>query len=114
MKQSILLRQIIDFNKASFDNSFNTMELIHGQSEMIANEFCSQTERSSEEVKAVLSKWGKLFRKNSEELKKAVDEGYMKLSVLFNETEGKATKEAQKERPTSDKPNTGKNKSTEA
>ena len=80
-----LAKQMIDFNKATFDNSFNTMVLLQEQTEKMVNAFLEQSTWLPEEGKKVLNEWVAAYKKGREEFKKVVNEGYKKVDSYFAE-----------------------------
>ncbi len=85
-----LAKQMIEFNKAAFDNSFNTMVLLQEQTEKMVNAFLEQSPWLPEEGKKILNEWIAAYKKGREEFKKVVNEGYKKVDSYFAE----ATKSA--------------------
>lgn len=80
-----LAKQMIDFNKATFDNSFNTMVLIQEQMEKMVNSFLEQSTWLPEEGKKILNEWVAAYKKGREEFKKAVNESYKKVDAYFTD-----------------------------
>ena len=78
-----LAKQMIDFNKATFDNSFNTMVLLQEQTEKMVNAFLEQSTWLPEEGKKILNEWVAAYKKGREEFKKVVNEGYKKVDSYF-------------------------------
>jgi polyhydroxyalkanoate synthesis regulator phasin len=78
-----LVKQMIDFNKATFDNTFNAMVLLQEQTEKMLNTFMEQAPLLPEEGKKMLSEWVQSFKKGREEFKKTVDESFSKVEAYF-------------------------------
>ena len=78
-----LAKQMIDFNKATFDNSFSSMVLLQEQSEKMVKAFLDQATWLPEEGKKVLNEWVAAYKKGREEFKKMVDESYKKVDDYF-------------------------------
>jgi hypothetical protein len=72
MDQKQMVRQVIDFQKASFDNSFNAMVLIQEQTEKMAKTFLDQANWLPEEGKSVLNQWIGAYKKGRDDFKKSV------------------------------------------
>ena len=89
MEQGRLIRQMIDFQKASFNNSFNAMVLIQEQTEKMARNFLDQASWLPEEGKEVLSQWIGAYKKGRDAFKKSVDENYRKVDEFFSARENK-------------------------
>jgi hypothetical protein len=80
-----MAKQMIDFNKATFDNSFSSMVLLQEQTEKMVNAFLDQATWLPEEGKKVLNEWVAAYKKGREEFKKMVDESYKKVDSYFAE-----------------------------
>ena len=52
-----MAKQLIDFNKATFDNTFNAMVLLQEQTEKMVNVFMAQANFLPEEGKKMLNEW---------------------------------------------------------
>jgi hypothetical protein len=91
MEQGRLIRQMIDFQKASFDNSFNAMVMIQEQTEKMAKNFLDQASWLPEDGKNVLTQWIGAYRKGRDTFKKSVDENYRKVEEFFSAQEKKST-----------------------
>mgnify|MGYP000305018371 CR=1 FL=1 len=78
-----MAKQMIDFNKATFDNSFSSMVLIQEQTEKMVRAFLDQSTWLPEEGKKVLNEWVSAYKKGREEFKKMVDESYKKVDDYF-------------------------------
>ncbi len=81
-----LAKQMIEFNKATFDNTFNAMVLVQEQMERTVNTFLEQAAWLPDEGKKVLNEWVANYKKGREEFKKNVDENYKKVEAYFAET----------------------------
>ncbi len=80
-----LAKQMIDFNKTTFDNSFASMVLLQEQTENMVNAFVEQATWLPEEGKKVLNEWVAAYKKGREEFKKMVDESYKKVDSYFTD-----------------------------
>ena len=80
-------QQMIDLSKNTVDNSFNTMMMLQEQMERMANLYWGQMVNVPDEVKKGMTEWTKSYKKNCEDFKKSVDEGFKKLETFFQEAE---------------------------
>lgn len=80
-----MAKQMIDFNKATLDNSFDAMVLLQKQTEKMVSTFMAQATFLPEEGKKMLDEWVQTFKKGREEFKKAVDESFTKVETYFTE-----------------------------
>jgi hypothetical protein len=91
MDQKQAVRQMIDFQKSSFDNSFNAMVMIQEQAEKMAETFLDQAKWLPDDGKSVLNQWISAYKKGRAEFKKSVDENFQKVDEYFG-TSGKEKK----------------------
>ena len=90
MDQKQLLKQMIDFNKAAFDNTFNAMIMLQEQTEMMANTMLDQATWLPEEGKRAIKEWVKAYKKGREDFKKTVDENFTKVEDFFPGSKSKS------------------------
>jgi hypothetical protein len=80
-------KQMIEFYKSTFDNSFGAMMMLQEQIERMSSLYWGQMVNVPDEVKKGLAEWTKSYKKNCEDFKKVVDDSFKKLESLFPETE---------------------------
>ena len=80
-------KQMMDFYKSTFDNSFSAMMMLQEQMERMANLYWGQMANVPDEVKKGVTEWTKSYKKNCEDFKKVVDDNFKKLESLFQEAE---------------------------
>lgn len=80
-----LAKQMIDFNKATFDNTFSSMVLLQEQTEKMVNAFLDQASWLPEDGKKLLNEWVGAYKKGREEFKKVVDDSYKKVDDYFTQ-----------------------------
>ena len=78
-----LAKQMIDFNKASFDNTFTAMVLLQEQTEKMVNAFMDQATWLPGEGRKALNEWVETVKKGREDFKKVVDQGFGKVEDYF-------------------------------
>jgi polyhydroxyalkanoate synthesis regulator phasin len=83
MEPKQIAKQIVDFNKTAFDNSFNAMSVIQDQTEKMVNDMIEKTAFFPEEGKKAVTDWIKTYKKGREEFKAAADENFKKVEVYF-------------------------------
>ncbi|MFO7494893.1 MAG: hypothetical protein R6X05_04570 [Desulfobacterales bacterium] len=86
MDQKQILKQMIDFNKATFDNTFNAMVMLQEQAERAANTLLEQSNWLPEDGKKAINEWVKAYKKGREDFKKVVDENFQKVESFFSGT----------------------------
>lgn len=85
MEQRQLFKQMVEMNKASFENSFETMTKLYEQNREMAETFFSQASFVPEEGKKAYNDWLSAIRNCADDLKKMVDENYGKVESYFND-----------------------------
>lgn len=76
-------KQIIGFQKNTFDNTFNTVVQIQDQAEKLAYDVLGQMPWVPEESKKVMDDSVKMFKNAREDYKKMVNDGFVKMEELF-------------------------------
>jgi uncharacterized coiled-coil DUF342 family protein len=84
MDQKQILKQMIDFNKATFDNTFNAMVMLQEQAERAANTLMEQANWLPEDGKKAINEWVKAYKKGREDFKMVVDENFQKVESFFS------------------------------
>ncbi len=85
MTPKSVMKQMIDFQKFTFDNSFNAMIMVQEQTEKVVASFVAQASWLPEEGKEAIDDWVKTYRQGRETLKKNVDDNYAKVESYFEE-----------------------------
>jgi hypothetical protein len=80
-------KQMIDFYKTTFDNSFSAMMMLQEQMERMTNLYWGQMVNLPDEAKKGLAEWTKSYKKNCEDFKKLIDESFKKLESFVAEAE---------------------------
>ena len=62
MEQFQIFKQMAQFNKTAFDNSYNTMTMFREQNEKMANSLLDQATWMPEEGKKVINEWMKALQ----------------------------------------------------
>ncbi len=83
MDQKQVLKQMMDFNKASFDNSFNAMVMIQDQAEKMVSMMLEQATWIPEEGRTAILNWAASYKSGRETFKKTVDENFKKVEEFF-------------------------------
>ncbi|MRR16676.1 MAG: hypothetical protein EG826_09510 [Deltaproteobacteria bacterium] len=96
MEQNLLAKQLMEFNKKAFDNSFSAMSAIQDQTESLLWGFLDKAAWFPEEGKKAMSDWIMSYKKGREDFKAAADESYQKVVESFTQPEKKTTKTGKK------------------
>ena len=78
-----IAKQMIDFNKTAFDNSFEAMAVLQDQTEKMVNAVIEQNTLIPEEGKKAVSDWIKSYKKGRNDFKTAADESFKKVESFF-------------------------------
>ncbi|MCP4111595.1 MAG: hypothetical protein GY749_39755 [Desulfobacteraceae bacterium] len=87
MDQKIMFKQMIDFQKNTFDNSFKAMATLQEQGEKMVSMFLEQAHWLPAEGKKAVDDWLKAYNKGREDFKKAVDDNFGKVQEYFSAAE---------------------------
>ncbi|HPK53997.1 MAG TPA: hypothetical protein PK114_06005 [Smithellaceae bacterium] len=87
MDQKQIARQMMEFNKTAFDNTFNAMIILQDQTEKLFSRFLEKTPWFPEEGKKAINEWIKSYKKGREDFKTAVDDNYKKVADYFAKAE---------------------------
>ena len=83
MEPKQIAKQMIQFNKASFDNTFNAMTMLQEQTEKMVNSFIEQSAWMPAEGKKAVYDWIKAYKRGREDFKASVDGNYKKVEEFF-------------------------------
>ena len=89
MNQFTFAKQMLDFNRTAFENTFGAMCMLQEQSEKMVNTFVEQADWIPGEGKKAISDMAAMFRKNCAEFKKAVDENFGRVQSYFEQADQK-------------------------
>ncbi len=85
MDQKQIFKQMIDFNKATFDNSFNAMVMLQEQTERMADQLMSQAAWLPEDGKKAIGDWVNAYKTGRADFKKNVDDSFEKVNEFFEQ-----------------------------
>jgi polyhydroxyalkanoate synthesis regulator phasin len=78
--------QVLDFQKSTFNNTYNTLLKIQEQSEKIADSLLKDNSAIPAEGRKMLDEWKLVFKKGQTEMKKSIDDSFSKAETFFAET----------------------------
>ncbi|MBU1168644.1 MAG: hypothetical protein KKD44_03680 [Proteobacteria bacterium] len=78
--------QILDFQKSTFNNTYNTLVKIQEQSEKITDSLLKDNSAIPAEGRKIVDEWKLVFKKGQNELKKSIDESFNKAESFFVES----------------------------
>jgi hypothetical protein len=86
MDQKKMFKQMIDFQKSTFDNSLNAMTTLQEQGEKMTLAFLDQAHWLPAEGKKVIKDWIEAYKTGRENFKRTVEENFDKVESFFAET----------------------------
>jgi hypothetical protein len=84
MEQKDMIKQVIDFNSAVYNDSFNNMVTFQEQMEKAATTMIDQAVWLPEESKKAIRGWIEAYNEGRDKFKIALDEQMKKVETLFN------------------------------
>jgi len=78
-----LLKQMVSFNKAAFENSFSTMLMLQEQTERMSRVYVDQATGVSAETKNAVNEWTQLYKKGLTDFKAMIDENFKKVDAFL-------------------------------
>ena len=83
MDPKMMAKQVIEFNKKVFDNTFNAVVLLQDQMEKVMNSYMEQNKLLPDEGKKAIIEWIKVFKSAREDFKNRVAENYKTVESFF-------------------------------
>ena len=74
---------MIDFQKTTFDNTFDAVVAFQDQTEKMVNVLMEQAVWIPEDGKKAVHEWGAVYKKGRDDFKKTVDENFNKFEGFF-------------------------------
>ena len=96
MEQKQIVRQMMEFNKKAFDNSFSAMSELQEQTEKLMLNFLEKAEWIPEDGKKAMQDWIVNNKKSRNDFKAAADDSYRKVAELFEQAEKQQTPKKKK------------------
>ena len=83
METGKIAKQMIDFQKTAFDNTFGAMVALQDQTEKMVNITIEQSAWLPKDGKKVINEWTETYKKGRDEFKKFVDENFSRAEGFF-------------------------------
>ncbi len=84
-----MFNQILDFQKNTFDNAFDTVVKIQQQTEKMTDVLFKEQAKFPEEGKQFINECKSSYKKYQSEFKSSVDDGFDKMKGYFDEQKSK-------------------------
>jgi len=91
MDQKQIAKQMMEFNKNAFDNTFSAMIALQDQSEKLVSSFLEKSPWFPQEGKKAITEWVSTYKKGREDFKKSADDSYKKVADYFANTQKEET-----------------------
>lgn len=79
MDQNQIFKQMVAFNQATFNNSFNAMVLLQDQFERVARTALDQATWMPAEGQKAIASWVEAYKAGRDNYKKYMDDSYQKV-----------------------------------
>ncbi|MDD3581402.1 MAG: hypothetical protein PHW74_10315 [Desulfobacca sp.] len=83
MDQKQIVKQLVNFQKTTFDQTFNALTMLQEQTERVTELFWDNTLRLPQESRKAMTDWLKPFKQGCEDYKKLVDTGFKNVEALL-------------------------------
>jgi len=83
MDQKAVVKQMIDFHKSTFNNSYNAMVMLQDQSEKMLDNFFSQANWVPQDFRKIIGEWVTTYKRGRDEFKKSVDDNFKRVEEYF-------------------------------
>jgi hypothetical protein len=87
MEPRKMAKQMLDFYKATFDNSYSALLMLQDQMQNMTSMFIEQSVAMPEEGKKALNEWLKAYKKGCEDFKKGMDDNFKRVESFFTGAE---------------------------
>lgn len=83
MEQKQILKQMIEFQQTTFNNTYNANSLLQDQFERVANTMLDQATWIPAESRKAIDGWVGAYKSGRDNLKKYVEDSYKKAEEFF-------------------------------
>ena len=83
MDQKLMFKQMLEMNKVTFDNTFQTVVTIQEQTEAMTNKLIAQASWLPEDSKNAINEWLATYKKGRQDFKEMVDGAFSKVLDSF-------------------------------
>ena len=83
MDNKVMAKQMINFHKSTFDNTFSAMVIMQEQAEKMSQIFLTQLDWLPAEGRKVINEWISIYKKGRNDLKAAADKNFKKVDAYF-------------------------------
>ncbi len=84
MDQKEMVKQMIEFNQATFNNVYDSIVLLQDQFEDVAMRALDQSGIVPEEGRKAIESWAKVLKNSRKDIKANIDNGFDQAEKLFD------------------------------
>jgi hypothetical protein len=84
MDNKLIAKQLVEFHKSTFDNTFNSLGILQEQTERMVNTFLQQATWLPAEGKDAVKNWVNIYKKGRIDFKEAAEKNYKKVEEYFS------------------------------
>lgn len=84
MDQKQILKQMVEFNQTTFNNTFQAVVLLQDQFERVAQTALDQANWLPAEGRKAVENWVESYKSGRDNYKRFVDESYQQVEKYFN------------------------------
>jgi hypothetical protein len=83
MENTKMVKQMIDYHKAAFETSYNSVLMFQEQTTKALDNILQQSPVLPAQTKAFINEWSNIYKKVTTDFKEAADQNYSKLEELL-------------------------------
>jgi hypothetical protein len=87
MDNKHLAKQMIEFNKTAFENSFKAMTMVYEQNQKMFEASLGQASWLPAEGRKAIQDWMESYNRGCQDFKKIVDDNYAKVEGFFSKSD---------------------------
>lgn len=96
MPKSLIAKQILDFQKSTFDCTYSSLSVLQHQMEDMVQSFIDKSAWLPSESKTAIKDWGSAYNQGRNDFKEIVDNNYQMLGDYFSQGEMSSEEEKPK------------------
>lgn len=83
MENKKIAKQLIDYNKAAFESSYNSIFMLQEQTTKALDNMLQQSPWLPAQTKSFINEWVSIYKKVTSNFKEAVDQNYSKMEEFL-------------------------------
>ncbi len=86
MEMPQMAKQMVEFQKVTFNNAFNTLTMFQDQAEKLVNTFLDQNPAIPQQSREAFRDWLNMCKKARDDYKKTIDDSFKNLESYLSDT----------------------------